>query len=51
MQDLRTLIPFELTRVDALRRHRRAAAARDPRRARLMVDAGRGRELAGVEGF
>lgn len=37
--------------VEALRRHHHAAAARDPRRARLMFDAGRRRELAGLEGF
>ena len=37
--------------VEALRRHYRAVAARDPRRARAMIDAGRGRELAGLEVF
>lgn len=37
--------------VAAVRRHYRASAARNPERARFMADAGRGRELEGVEGF
>lgn len=37
--------------VAAVRRHYQASAARNPDRARFMAEAGRGRELEGVEGY